>query len=279
MPGAAQRTYCGFTLEPVPWSALDSIFVSLFGEEGRYLKKFPDVLGGTWARWTDGAGVEYDAAHLDEIKEAYGRELTMRLSFSSFHDIRFSYTPGSDPPYACLEVRGAPDEVDQRIEVMRSVFPLQRQVVFVSWSKPKGLAVASTLAGILRARVPTGIDVFVSDPGIAPGSDPFKVMLQDHLRVADAHVVVVTAEGYQSPWVTWEAATSWARRRSVIPIFVDIFPHDLAGHPLVALAQGAALHDVANMNAAIRTVLEALGRPDGALLNEDEVAGLAALCG
>lgn len=277
MPGEARRTYCGFASEPVPWSALDAIFVSLFGDAGRDLQKFPDVIGGTWARWTDGADIEYDAANLDDVKEAYSKKLTKRLSFSSFHDIHFSYSPGSQPPYACLEVRGSPEEVDRYINVTRGAFPLQRKVVFVSWSKPKGLAVANRLAQALRARVPAGTDVFVSDPGIAPGSDPFKVMLQDHLRVANAHVVVVTAEGYQSPWVTWEAATSWARRRSVIPIFVDVFPHDLAGHPLVALAQGAPLHDVIKINAAIRTVLEALGQADGAPLNDDEIVALTAL--
>lgn len=124
--GTARKTYCGYAPEPVPWAALDAIFVALFGEEGRALKKSPHVIGGTWARWTDAADVEYDATQLDEVREAYEAALTACIFFSRFSEVDFRYTPGSHPPYACLSlsVSGAPEEVATPIEVMRGAFPL-----------------------------------------------------------------------------------------------------------------------------------------------------------
>ncbi len=269
MTVTASQTYCGFSDEPVPWSALETIFAALFGADRQGLQKFPQVVGGTWARWTDSSDLEHDASHLNDVKNAYGQELTKQIHFSNL-SLEFGYTPGTRPPVACLRIEGDPDDVERKIEAVRRVFPRQRRTIFVSWSKPKGLAIAEQLAAVLRTRAPSGTEIFVSDAGISPGSEPFKVMLDDHLRVANAHVVVVTAEGYSSPWVTWEAATSWARRVPVVPIFVDIFPHDLAGHPLVTLAQGAPLREQVKLNAAVEALLRAVGKHVTEPLSDEE---------
>jgi hypothetical protein len=147
--------------------------------------------------------------------------------------------------------------VDEMIAPVLAAFPLQRRDVFLSWSRAASRKVATALGDVIRARLPAAAEVFLS-PDIPPGANPQKEMLDRNLLVADVHVVVLTKESAKSPWVIWETAASWGRRKPVIPVFVDVQPEEIDG-PLAQLAQGVHLGDPKDLGRGLREVLDAVG--------------------
>jgi hypothetical protein len=135
----ASRSYSGTAPEPVDWSALEKIFIAIFGHEARSLKTFPDTLQSVWASWFDANDVEHTATILSEVAEAYSRKETARIRFSgkseSLQWCRFDYSPGGRPPSAQAVVQGPPEEVDEMISPVVAAFPFQRSVLFISWSR------------------------------------------------------------------------------------------------------------------------------------------------
>jgi TIR domain len=154
-----------------------------------------------------------------------------------------------------------------------AAFPLQRSVLFISWSGSRSRRVAEALRDLIEPRMPPGGEVFFSPAGITPGKDPLKVMMDQNLLVADAHVVVVTREAAESHWVTWEVASSWARGKTVIPLFVGVEPHEVEG-PLKHLVQGARLEDATELTRAIRELVSAVDGQADSPLSAEEFASL-----
>ncbi len=154
------------------------------------------------------------------------------------------------------------------IAPVRTAFPLTRRVVFLSWGGERSKLVADALRSVIEPRLPAGAEIFFS-PQIRPGAAPLVEMLDKNLLGADVHVVVLTTESVQSPWVTWETASSWARGKAVIPVFVDISPGDVAG-PLTLLAQGVYLDDLDAVGSAIGEILSAVDGDEHLLLTDDE---------
>lgn len=273
----ASRSYRGTAPEPVEWSVLDGIFVAIFGDEARSLKTWPETLQTVQARWVVGDDVEHTATALSEVAEAYSRGEIAFVTFSGQSErgewCWFGYWPVGGPPRAEVTVRGPPNEVDAMIEPVVAAFPLQRSVVFISWSRPRSRRVAEALRDVIQPRMPPGGEVFFSPAGIRPGENPLKVMMDQNLLVAHAHVAVVTREAAGSQWVTWEVAASWARRKTVIPLFVRIEPQEVEG-PLKHLVQGARLEDASELTRAIEALVSAVGGRVDSPLSAEEFAAL-----
>jgi hypothetical protein len=260
----------------VEWSVLEKIFIALFGREARSLKTYPETLQSVWARWVDANGVEHTATALSEVAEAYSRQETFGVTFSGRSERRemcsFEYWPGGEPR-ARVIVQGPPEEVGAMIAPVRAAFPFQRSVLFISWSGSRSRRVAEVLRELIERRMPPGGEVFFSPAGIPAGENPLKVMLDRNLLVADAHIVVVTREAADSYWVSWEVASSWARGKTVIPLFVGVEPNEVE-RPLKHLVQGARLEDATELTRAIGELVSAVGGQADSPLSAEEFASL-----
>jgi hypothetical protein len=140
----------------------------------------------------------------------------------------------------------------------RDVFNGQKRI-FISWSGSRGLAIARELKDVLDDRIGNDVEVFVSKPGILPGSNPYKVMLDENLLRADALLAVVTERSVGSAWLVWESASVWARGGLVVPVFVDVRPDDIPG-PLTQLCQGGDLLDSEFLDGAVASIIGRVGR-------------------
>jgi hypothetical protein len=271
----ASRSYRGTAPEPVEWSVLEEIFVAIFGHEARSLKTYPDTLQSVWARWVDANGDEHTASALSDVAEAYSRRETYLVTFSGRSERRemcsFEYWPGGEPR-ARVIVQGPPEEVDAMIAPVRTAFPFQRSVLFISWSGPRGRRVAEVLRDLIAPRMPPAGEVFVS-PDIPPGENPQKVMIDRNLSAADAHIAVVTRDAAESHWVTWEVASSSARQKTVIPLFVGVHPNEVEG-PLTLLVQGAELDDTRQLTRALQELVSAVGGKVDSPLSAEDFASL-----
>jgi hypothetical protein len=197
---------------------------------------------------------------------ASGRSKTHHLECS------FEYLPGAEPPLAQARVQGPPEEVDAMIAPVKAAFPFQRSVLFLSWGGAQSRRVAEALRDLLEPKVPPGADIFFS-PEIRPGENPLEEMMDRNLRVADAHIVVVTPDAAKRHWVTWEVASSWGRQKPVIPLFVGVDPNKVEG-PLQHLVQGVKLDDAKQLTRAIEVVVSAVGGQVDSPLSAEEFASL-----
>ncbi len=265
LPATARRSHEGGVHEPPDWAVPEGIFDALFGPGRRDFAE-PGAGGGNWE---DATGVEHRAETLSEIEAAYRSGRAVRLIFGgtrsdgAFLFFAYSLTDGR----AFARVEGRPDEVDALIKPVAEAFPLQRRVIFISWSGDRARRVAEALRAILLPRMPPGGEVFLSTR-IAPRAQPLSEIL-DTLSITDVHMAVLTPESSTSHWVTWEAAASWGRGKPVIPLLVDVGAGDVAT-PLRLVAQGVRLDAVEE---AVRRVLADVGgREDD--LNPDDLQSL-----
>jgi hypothetical protein len=193
------------------------------------------------------------------VAGAYSLEETYQIRFSGRNEhlqwCSFEYWPGGEPRVSAI-VHGPPEEVEAMIAPVIAAFPLQRTVLFISWSGPQGKHVARVLKKVIAPKLPPAGEVFFS-PEMAPGTNPLTEMLDHNLLQANAHIVLVTPPAARSPWVTWETAASWAWGKSVIPIFVGTEATDI-GSPLRHLVQGVQLDDARGMERAIGEALSAV---------------------
>lgn len=265
----------GSSAEPVPWSTVEGIFDALISPDRRGLETWPAAPGNVHASWVDVDELMHPVGHLDELRTAYEQELTRSLEFGRYGgDLltsNFLYAPGARPPTGGAAVSGSPAAVDAATSVVRSAFPLSvgGGVIFLSWSGDVSLAIARTLKEILDRRLGAASNVFLSELSIAPGENPGEVMLERNLRRADALVAVLTEHAAQSPWVIWETAAVWGRRKLLIPIFVDTRPGLVPG-PLGQVVQGIKLHQRERLDA----LTDAAGKPPTDPLTDEEFDAL-----
>jgi TIR domain len=267
----AVRSYQGAAPEPVSWEVLVDIFDAVFGHDVRDLRRWPESYHHVFARWQDASGVDHEAATLSEVQEVYSSYQTARITFSGWRGdgkpCMFEYWPGGEQVRARAAVQAAPDVIEAMIAPVRAAFPLQRVVVFVSWSGPRGKRFGEAIRAVIAPRLPPAGEVFLSTR-MRPGSPPLREMLERSLLFTDAHIVVVTPGAAKSPWVTWETAASWARGKIVIPIFVGTRPRDVCG-PLTLVAQGVDVDDEEQLAQAIHEVLSAVGGTRGHLSGDE----------
>lgn len=258
-PGrTARRAWYGRAQEPVPWSSLEAVFDAIFGSDLHGLERYPASLHNVHASWTDADGVEHEAETLAEVQRAYLAERTARVSFSGWRGdgkpCEFEYQPaGPSGAEARAFVQAEPESGESMIAPVRSAFPIQRRVVFISWSGEVAESVAKTLRGILEPRMPSGGEVFLST-GLRPGSQPVRTML-DTLLAADVQIPVLTQRSKERPWLLWETAASWARRVLVVPLLIDIEPHEMPG-PMPHETQAVRLD---HADQVVEQVVEAVG--------------------
>jgi hypothetical protein len=94
---------------------------------------------------------------------------------------------------------------------------------------------AGFVKDILEKRFP-GLVTFVASRDLKPGDPSIEKMLKA-LRSARAVIPICSHLSRTSPWLWWEAASGWARKLSVFPLFLGIGGNEFAG-PLTLVAQG-----------------------------------------
>jgi hypothetical protein len=211
------------------------------------------------------------------VAGAYLQGETYLVTFSGRSERRelcsFEYWPGGEPRAQAI-VHGPPEDVEAMIAPVVAAFPFQRSVLFISRSNrgSRSHRVAEALMDLIKPKLPPGGEVFFS-PEIRPGESPLNVMMDQNLLVADAHIAVVTRDAAKSHWVTWEVASSWARQKTVIPLFVGVEPKDVEG-ALRHLVQGVKLEDAKQLTRAIEELLSAVGGKVDSPLSAEEFAPL-----
>jgi len=130
-------------------------------------------------------------------------------------------------------------------------------LIFVSWGGDTSLPVARVLHELLQSRF-SNEEVFLSDRSIEPGDDPSRRILEEGLLKAEILVAVLTKDDVDRPWVIWETASVWARRKLVIPLFVDVQPRDVPG-PLTTKVQGAPLSNKSKVDGVFAVIGRHLG--------------------
>lgn len=265
----ARRRYTGSPAGPVDWSVLERIFDALFGPDLHGLDQ--DSNYRVHAHWDDVNEIRHDATTLRDVEEAYKGKRTSELTFSGRQgadgmDCYFAYSLTEDPPSAYAHLEGDPGTVESMLAVIREAFPLQPNIVFISWSGDPGQAVAAALADVIGARLPSGGDVFVT-PRLPAGAAPI-AEIESNLRRTTAHVAVMTPEAVESDWVLWELASSWAREVPVFPICVGIAPGELPD-PVRLFLQAVRIEDTAGMERTFAELVTATGAVAGALSASD----------
>ncbi len=275
-------SYLGYREEPLSWDELLEIFDTMFDEEARDLRTWPQAMRNTHVSWTDGEGINHEVESLDELSEAYARGLTavvrMSDSITSGYRGAFLYVPGGPQPGARVDLHGAPNDVDRRLEVIQRYFPRQEveePLLFLSWSGKRSRKIARCLQGVLQTHLPS-VKVFFSETSIDPGDDPDRAMLEDGLLRAVAVIAVLTKEAASRPWVIWETAATWARERVVIPIFVGVKPSEVGG-PLTAKFEGVAFRNRDRMDQMLVRAGALCGVADPGPITDDEWRSLKKL--
>src|SRR5665213_287503 len=217
MAPAPKRTvaWSGSTEEPVSWEGLVSIFDSLIGSELHDLPKYPQVIGGTTAKWIDGEGNEHELDSLEALQTPYSEKKTGRITVSSRTgdgEAMFDYWPGAPRPRIRATLTANVDEVQARLSEITQVFPdpFEGAVIFLSWGGDPSRSIAQVLHRMFEARFPSA-DVFFSPESIDIGDDPMKELFEKHLLQAQALIAVITVDAANRPWVIWEIASTWAR--------------------------------------------------------------------
>ncbi len=118
--------------------------------------------------------------------------------------------------------------------------PLGTDVVFISYETSE-IDLAFFIDALLKARSEQ-IKPFIAKRDIAAGSEPFQVMLRDHLLKARSIISICTAQSKNSRWIWWESSAVWASGGKVFPIYAKITPEEF-GEPLKTLFQGKKLFD------------------------------------
>jgi hypothetical protein len=274
----ASRTYTGGSAEPVTWDELLTVFDAIFGEDTRLLKRYPETLHHVHASWIERDGNQREAGSLDDVRQAYEGKLTYKVEFSGFREggrqCSFAYFPGLKPPTAHARLRAQPSAIEPMLDVVREMFPIQRQFVFLSWSGVRAKAVAKALKPIIGERLPAGAEVFFSETDIIPGDDPLKTMFDDRLLPAAVQIPVLTEVSHLSPWLIWETAAAWAMQRLVIPLFVSVDSNDLAG-PVAKVRQGIHLEVDGDIDRLLARTVQALGGSSTDPVTEEEKQSLS----
>lgn len=162
---AVSRRYLGRANEAVPWEALSALFDAVWGPEARSLPKYPKVIGGIGADWTDAEARRHEAGSLDEVREAYEKHETATISIHRLFDgdsrtrTDFRYWPAQAK--VLFEVEADESTAERLVEEVRKLFPLEARYVFVSYDTSE-VELALLVQRLLGRRVPAGVSVFVA---------------------------------------------------------------------------------------------------------------------
>jgi hypothetical protein len=250
-----RRSYIGKAHEPISCKALFNICKALWGDDVIELPVFPKVFGGVRAWWIGGDGTQHNCDSLEDLRNAYEKELTAYIfiwgSLNNGPSIEFRYWPAKAEVKLILS---ASDQImaDNLVEVVKIEFPLVIKFVFISYATSE-VSFATFIKDILERRLPPGISVFVAKPDILPGSNPMKVILEEQLLKAEALIALCSRQSKASPWLWWESSAVWARGGLVIPLFIDIEPEDFNG-PLSHVCQGRSF-EVNDLNSVLLTII------------------------
>src|SRR5262249_14974567 len=132
------RRYVGRASKPVPWDVLSTLFDAVWGPEARSLPKYPQVIGGKHANWTDAAGNRHDAESLDEVREAYEKYATGSIKigrlFGADSGARTEFRYWPRVATVTFEVEAADQTTaDRLVEEVKKRFPLEARYIFVSY--------------------------------------------------------------------------------------------------------------------------------------------------
>lgn len=118
-------------------------------------------------------------------------------------------------------------------------------LVFISHDAAE-VAIAEILDALLTRRWKDKIRVFIANRDIPVGEEAFKRLLKENLLRAAAVISICTPRSRGTPWLYWETASLWAKRKYVFPVFFGIGAKTF-GYPM-ALIQGARAKDRAQMD-------------------------------
>jgi hypothetical protein len=268
------KVFSGSSAEPIVWDKLLTVFDSIYGEDTRELRSYPHTYHHVNAAWIDKKGNEHPSSSLEELREAYEKHLTYEVRFSGWRQdgrpCKFSYFPGWSPPTAEAFIQFTENTIKPVVDILNEVFPIQRQIIFLSWSGARAKAVAKCIAPIIQSRLPAGVRVFFSETDIFTGDNPLKTMLDDNLLPAIVQVPILTEVSYTRPWLVWETAAAWALQKHVIPLFVNVTAHKV-GAPITSLKQGVRIDKDGDLDRLIVSIVEKVGGDTPTSLSVEEV--------
>lgn len=233
-------TYTGFSKEILSTEQLLKLFDNLWGETSRKLPKYPEIIGGISVSWHSADGNLHNVSHIDELIEAYKKELT--------YDIRINGKVNDSPRVSLIYIpafkkitfavtAGTEEIANQYLSQVQNLFPKKEiPVIFISYAKEE-LALADFVKKVMVRFVNNEIELFVATRDIRPGANPLKVMMEDKLKSAMAIIPICSLQAKSSPWVWWESASVWAIGYKVYPLCTNISLGDF-GAPLNLVAQG-----------------------------------------
>lgn len=265
------KEYAGYRETPLDWSQLATRVEAIFGPDVLELKRFPEIVGGTFATWHAEDGAWHTVTEIESLRDAYAaglaRVVQLHRDYGDLQTASLTYSVGDS--FAMFKMTVRTSKAEGMLAAMKETFPLQPHITFVSWSGNQGLSVGKVMVELLRSRLPPRSEVFISSE-IELGSDPYGVLLDRYLLPCDALVSVWTSEALSKPaWINWETATAWAKGRLVIPLFVGVNPEDVPG-PVSFRRQGAKLDNRTDVDRLVSRLVVAAGEPEPEPLAEEE---------
>jgi hypothetical protein len=109
-------------------------------------------------------------------------------------------------------------------------------IIFISYASEE-LALADFLRNVLKRWFINKVVIFVAKRDIPPGDNPLKVMLEDHLKKAQAIIPICSIKSKNSSWLWWESSAVWAKGNKIYPLFTNLHAGDF-GAPLTLVSQG-----------------------------------------
>jgi len=111
-----------------------------------------------------------------------------------------------------------------------------KPIVFISYASEE-FELAEFVRDVLLRLTDGRMVPFVAKRDIPSGSNPLKVMLDDHLKFAKAIIPICSERSKGSSWVWWESSAVWAKGNKVHPVFTNILANGF-GSPLTLVCQG-----------------------------------------
>lgn len=266
-------SYIGFSKEILPPVMVLKLFDSLWGEDSRKLPAYPEVIGKISASWHSADGNLHQVGHIDELIEAYKKEITYDINIGGSINNRprllFNYIPAHKKA-TCVITAKTEEIANQYLSKVKDMFPIQEiPIVFISYAAEE-LALADFIRGVVNRLADGKMEAFVAKRDIPAGDNPLKTMMEEKLKHAKAIIPICSVKSKMSSWVWWESAAVWAKDRKVYPLFTNIPAGDF-GAPLTLVSQGKDYFVRAEFIETVKIVCADAGVPidDGDLSKEE----------